>query len=642
MTTWDNVRSILEAYDLKPDGGDQWRCNNPWRVGADSRSFRIQISPDGEQGVYFDHNSGEKGTLYSLAKQIHATIERDVLEVADSKRAYRDLAEYAQLKGVPLEAFTALHWKTEVVTVKQRKAIEFPTRTGKRWRFIDGESPSFISEPGYQRCWYSLERAVKTANETQQPLVMCNGEPSVVVGQWYGVAATTISGSGETSNYPPEMLKHLKSLYDGQVLLALDCDYKGAKSAMKLAAQMKAVGINVKAIDLMLGDKGDLADFCKLHQQDARANLLALPELKAPEPQLKLAQPATPPVPVVNYCSDIDALSSYMDEINGDSLPQTPPLINPYPFLHRFGGLGRVIPAGKLVFFASISGGTKTIGFETGWEKYQNMGVHNVIYSPEWVDAINGATEMAARAVQRAGGVQFNDWMLNSLHNQEQGFRIKTNAGKALSSAEISKSMALAGQLMHRPGRAFFVKDAGLSTEKLCEQVEMICDLEAEKGNIIRAWWVDFAQLLWLETRDTGGRMWIETAINMIKDTCRRKGLVGFVSTQMRKDDAESAKEGGKLSSDMMQWLSEQQANFVMAFVPKFEDGQRVMIPDINNPGRNIGLLRGRVLKNSMAELTDEEFDIPVDFMRLTWMENANVRNINLTTGSTRDYRVGG
>lgn len=614
MTTWLNVQSVLDGHGLRRDG-DQWRCNNPWRTGADSMSFRVKVAPDGEHGSFYDHTSEEKGSLYELAEKLNIEPQRKLAPVEQSKRAYKDLAEYAAVKGVPAQAFTDMMWKSDVVTVTKRPALEFPTQTGKRWRFIDGDKPAFISESGYKRCWYALAKAIKLAKDTGQPLVICNGEPSTIVGQHFGLAATAVT-SGEKGEFPAGLIDQLKTAYSGEVIIALDCDYKGVTAALSLVKQFQAAGFKTKAIDMYLGETGDIADFCKLHGKDAPARLKECGEIITPH---VTAKPATAPKIEVSYCSDIDALQTYVDELNGDVIPTVPPLINPYRFLHKYGGLGHIIPAGKVLYFASVSGGTKTIGFETGWEAYQSDGTHSIIYSPEWIDD-RGAVEMAARSVQRAGGVSFKEKMLQALYQSERQFRLNSNAGVALPADRVSDSIAKANILMRRPGRAFFIKEPGLSAEKMCMQIESICDLEAAKGNIIRAAWLDFAQLLWIENSESSGRIWIETAIGLFKDTCRRKNLVGFVSSQMRKDDAESAKNGGKLSADMMQWLSDQQANFVLGFVPKYEVGQRAFAIDPST-NRKVGLLRGRILKNSLEELIDEEFDIPVDYWRLRWMD---------------------
>lgn len=622
MSTWDKVQGVLLRHNLKHERGDMWRCNSPFRGDADGMAFTLNIS-DGEHGVWYDHAARagypEKGTLYELAKHLNIDLP-NITPAAESKRSYKNLAEYAELKGVPVTAFTDMHWNAELVTVTQRPAIQFPTRGGLRWRFVDGKAPYFISESGYKRCWYGLQKAVEMAKALNKPLVFANGEPSVVVGQFYGLPVTTIT-SGEKGSYPPELINQLKELYSGEITIALDCDYKGSASALKLKEQLTAAGFKVKAVDLALGDKGDIADFCKLHGQGAIEAIDKLSQLIVVKEAQQPLLPASSPAPIIDYCSDLDALKTYIDEVNGDTPPQVPPLINPYTFLHKYGGLGHIIPAGKLIYFASVSGGTKTIGFETGWEAYQDRGIHSIVYSPEWIDD-RGAVEMAARSVQRAGGVTVNDMMLNALYQQEQIFKMKTQVGKQLDSLVVSESISKAVQLMKRPGRLFYIKTPGLSVEKLCAGIEAICEREAANGTVIQSVWIDFAQLLWLEKPESSGRLWIEAAIGLIKDTCRRKNLVGWISSQMRKDDAELAKTGGKLSADMMQWLSDQQANFILAFVPELDGlGKRAVWVDPQNPQRRIGKLRGRIVKNSLAQLPDEEFEIPVDFLRLTWMQ---------------------
>ena len=72
----------------------------------------------------------------------------------------------------------------------------------------------------------------------------------------------------------------------------------------------------------------------------------------------------------------------------------------------------------------------------------------------------------------------------------------------------------------------------------------------------------------------------------------------------------------------MMQWLSDQQANFVMAFVPQVDAlGKRMLWVDPDNPAHVVGKLRGRILKDSLSAPPDEEFEIPVDFQHLRWMQ---------------------
>jgi bifunctional DNA primase/polymerase-like protein len=334
-----------------------------------------------------------------------------------------------------------------------------------------------------------------------------------------------------------------------------------------------------------------------------------LPKTVYHAPEIRLAETGKIPAQVaVDYVSDVQALDQYMAELNGEAVPDTMPLVNPFGFLHKYGGTAELLLPGQLAYFASVSGGTKTTAFETGWTVLQRRGEHSIVYSPEHVDT-HGAGMMAARAIQRAGGVTVAEKLSQSLWQLAHANRLQGVTGKPIASLAISASLAKAGQLKKLPGRVFYLKHAGLSAERLCAEIETVYDLEAAKGNIIRALWLDFAQLLWLENNDSG-RIWIETALNLVKDTCQRKGLVGFVSSQMNKGQAERAKDNGDFDASMLQWLSEQQCNLLVMFIPKYENGLRVN-----------GKLRGRILKNSYAPPTDEEFDINVDFSRLSWMD---------------------
>jgi len=95
--------------------------------------------------------------------------------------------------------------------------------------------------------------------------------------------------------------------------------------------------------------------------------------------------------------------------------------------------------------------------------------------------------------------------------------------------------------------------------------------------------------------------------------------LFGNISSQMNKSSAEYAKEGKAFDSGMMQWLSEQQANFVMAFAPKLDaSGQREWYK--NASGDLIHKMRGQILKNSMSSLQNTGFEFGVDFNHLLWV----------------------
>ena len=216
MTTGEKVLAALQPYHLKPEGDGRWRCNNPLKPGSDSQAFTVKISADGEHGAYKNHVDGEVGSLYTLAEKLGIDVPR--LQATETKRIYRDLDDYAAAHGVSADVFRRAGW--ESVTHDERPAIRIPTSSGARYRFLDGEKPVFKSPSGYKRCWYGLKRAADMAAAAGKPLVLCNGEPSVVAAQHFGIPAAAVAGGADS--LPPELLEELRRSWSGDVLIAMD------------------------------------------------------------------------------------------------------------------------------------------------------------------------------------------------------------------------------------------------------------------------------------------------------------------------------------------------------------------------------------------------------------------------------------
>lgn len=260
-----------------------YRLNSPFRETSDSHCFKLVVQ-DGEHGAWYDHVSKEHGSLYTLAGKLAecgkiawklpSTSQRT--DNVTTKRAYSGLDDYAWRHYAPPEAFEAAGWT--VVTRKGRPALCFTTTTGPRWRFLDGLTPPFDSKSGYKSCWYGLERAITLANNSGQPLVICNGEPSTVAAQHHGVAACCVTG-GEKPHLSDEHLCQLQDMWAGSIIVAFDCDPTGMQNSPKLAAQLKAAGCNVRAVHLNGGLHFDLADFCALHGAESAAVLQTLSDL---------------------------------------------------------------------------------------------------------------------------------------------------------------------------------------------------------------------------------------------------------------------------------------------------------------------------------------------------------------------------
>jgi P4 family phage/plasmid primase-like protien len=283
QTTADAVLDALQSYGLKQEGLNKYRCNSPFRTNSDSCALRLTIDADGEHGAWYDHVTGESGSLYDLATQLGVDLPAKSASTLGSKRPYTGLADYADEHGVPTDVLTDWGWKEGQFFCpkhgRNRPALLIPTATGTRARFTDGLKPPYMHERGYKRCWYGFESALKVAYETKQPLVISNGEISTTAAQYHGVAAIAVTGGGE-NGIPPQLLQQLQTVYTGQVLIALDCDEAGQRGAQKMLTQLQAAGFEARAVDLNGGKGFDLADFARLHQWETVAALHALHDLE--------------------------------------------------------------------------------------------------------------------------------------------------------------------------------------------------------------------------------------------------------------------------------------------------------------------------------------------------------------------------
>ncbi len=157
MSTADNVINALQPYNLRQEGQGKYRCNSPLRPGADSLTFTLVIhSP--EHGAFYDfHPSANpaSGSLYELAKLLGIDLPL-VIPVESTKRAYSGEEDYARAHGLTGDDLRAWSWRETIID--GRPALEIPTPTGSRYRFLDGAKgkPVYKSVPGYTRCWYGM------------------------------------------------------------------------------------------------------------------------------------------------------------------------------------------------------------------------------------------------------------------------------------------------------------------------------------------------------------------------------------------------------------------------------------------------------------------------------------------------------
>lgn len=258
--TAGKVLEALRPHGLKANGtGSTFHANAVWRNG-DSMGLSIAIHDD-EHGTWHDHARDESGSLYELAGRLGIeTPQGTGSAIATTKRSYTGLADYAEAHGLTPEALAAAGW--EATTHGKRPCLSFPTASGMRYRYLDGNKPHYISEQGYKPCWYGLKKAATLATKLNAALVICNGEISTVAAQHHGIPACCVT-SGEKA-IPPHLMAELKQAWTGPIWLTFDNDSTGRATAASIAQQLP--GAQVLNLWGQGDDGADLADFVMLYR----------------------------------------------------------------------------------------------------------------------------------------------------------------------------------------------------------------------------------------------------------------------------------------------------------------------------------------------------------------------------------------
>lgn len=205
-----------------------------------------------------------------------------------SKREYANLADYARFKGISETIFNQAGWSDTLYGKRKAIKISFPNGLS-RYRLLDNQDSAFIQDKGFKKCWYKLDQAIQIAKDNNQSLIICNGEASTVIGQYYKLPTTAIAAS-ESVNLTDELIQELSDKYNGKIYLALDNDKAGNKGSEKRLKALIDKGFDVQIIRFTNKFKGyDLADFCKdnniLEPSSLYTLLLSLIYVKEKNPQ---------------------------------------------------------------------------------------------------------------------------------------------------------------------------------------------------------------------------------------------------------------------------------------------------------------------------------------------------------------------
>lgn len=547
MSTAERVKAALSGYELKKHSGKEWRCNSPFRPGSNSHAFAVTFDDD-EHGAYHDHVSGDSGSLYDLAKLLDIELpERG--QPVETKRAYTGLADYAEAHGVDAQVFTDAGWRE--ATYANRPCIAWKVGQVDRYRMLDGEAGSpFLWGKGYTPTWYGLERAIRIARERNYPaLVLCNGEPSTVVGQHYGVPAFCQPG-GEKA-IAPELLAELENKWGGGVWIVMDCDSTGRKAARACHAQIARSTV----IDTQMFDRADLADFCRLYGEDAYTTLYD-----------RLPPPPEPEVPdVISHSTvAIQAIRNIEMDVVGDGYP----LVVPFECMHHLGGQAKILSPGKIMLLIAPSAGGKTSFLET-WADYWNMqGISGVWRGDEFK-----AEEYHYRRIQRYAEISWTRIDSHELYKKEQRLNLPKKHGERLSDNEIQHYQEVSMGIAEWQGHTYYYNAARKkrSIEASLESLGQSIIERRAAGEVVAFAVFDYVQLLKSSDRPTDDNA-VEFVFGKLKNWTEDHNIVTLVGSQATKQGSRDGQRNQMLSVHDALTVRVDKANLAVTLNMEYED----------------------------------------------------------------------
>ena len=234
------------------------QCNAGFESVAGFYAFIGQPNPS-ENGNSNSHKPIDKTDMDTIPDEPQPKNQT----VKPKGRSFASIAEYAAYQGAPEAAFT--NAGCTVVQHKNAPHIAFPCADGiNRLRRMD-QKAWYPQKSGATPQLYGWRRAlqIRVQISDKDPLVLTNGQTSVIVAQHYGMAAFCLT-DGENKQIPDSQLKTIKSELDKGITLyiAKDNDNAGEQGTKEVLTQLWQYGAQVKTIQFQ-GEPGyDLANHC--------------------------------------------------------------------------------------------------------------------------------------------------------------------------------------------------------------------------------------------------------------------------------------------------------------------------------------------------------------------------------------------
>lgn len=489
-----------------------------------------------------------------------------------------------------------------------RPALEFATRGGKRWRFLDKpeppEKPKYKSETGFTQTWYGLdERVMDNARKDHAPLVICNGEVSAIAGRFWGIPAISIGGGAEKS-ITESLLTELLTRWDGRIAIAMDCDEHGRKAGESIRQQL---GDRGAVIDLGLMDGQDLADFASLHGSHSTR-------------EIKRRMPLPPQAPVTSR----EAARLTILRLDEDVAMDGKPIILPFRSWHQFGGYAKIGWPGKLTGGVGMSGHGKTSWLNTAIDHLCKRGENGIGLMPEF-----DGDEYQWDRLQRYSGYDQHEPLVTAekmmeweLWKTEKKFGIPPDLreGRVLTPDEKRAVERVSLEVEGWPGEfKLFPMDGSLESALLLMGDEV--QDRRTRGELVTYAAFDYIQIIKSESKEDDDNTYEQT-VDKIKKFCMRYKIHGLVTSQVNKTADKSARDGNKiLNTTDMRYARDDKFNLLVTLNVMYDEtGQMVKLA-----GSSYYAAVANIAKNNKGR--KGRINMIADFVHLRWLDKSWTRN---------------
>lgn len=542
-------------------GGMEFSGPSPLRNGSDSNGFHLTIDSD-EFGRFHDFVSGEKGSLYTLAKLLGISTPQRT--AARDTSIPRTLKAYGISLGLPEEEaeeyLLSKRWEEGVH--QNRPCIFVPNEDGWRQaRYLDGQKPKWKPEFDLEKdengnaklAFYGTLAAKRIAKEKNLKfLMLVNGASSVEALQYYGVPAFAIVG-GENSIAKKIYADRIMKGWPHTVLIALDADKTGQESTKKLVQLLGERGL---AIDLAgLRDSGfDGADFAALWQEQSLSRLLMLADESETERPPRTAH---------------EAAQAVIDEIEGKRRIKGRIIPQPFKTLHRFGGNAAFLEPNLMTGVVGLSGHGKTAF-------WQSM-VKELLLSPRKWGILVDSREFTPvqdhiRRMQSEGDLKISQDIIKShlvwMQEEAEGVPEHNRVGKPMRAELIEEVKQInAFMRMSWHGHLEFAEEHRTIEDTLDSMKRRTLEAR-EEGLKIDLWIFDYLTLYRCKEDSLKGvgKNLYGVIAQMIKDAAREVNVHAILMMQPNKSPAADAlSRNERLKITDIAYVNENDFNLVIA-----------------------------------------------------------------------------